>query len=133
MVSLYGRMYSNGATLDPSQVERPTGSAPMGIIRDLTVRPRRVAVINANCEPPFSALLPSAPLARPVTDVPPINQSDPPCLARSQRRRRLFHSRVAVIAQPFFLRESFIFSIRSSLLFLSTFIYCWYWLCSGVQ
>lgn len=45
----------------------------------------RVAVINANCEPSLPyRLLPST-LSRWVTDVPPINQSDPPPFTHSTR------------------------------------------------
>lgn len=79
------RVYTLGCTRTGpcrflSQVEIQTGSAPMGIIprENLTVRPRRVAVINANCEsaiPPPDYCHP--PSRSPVTDVPPINQSDP--------------------------------------------------------
>lgn len=71
----------------------------MGIIRDLTVRPRRVAVINANCELSLLRTIAIHPLARPVTDVPPINQSGPPFLPSRYRRRPGLVSHI--IAQPF--------------------------------
>lgn len=62
--SLYAPVCSNGTPRFLSQVEMQTGSAPMGIIRDLTVRPRRVAVINANCELSLLRTIAIHPLAR---------------------------------------------------------------------